>query len=212
VLTAAHVVGALGTPPDGTEVMYVAGFGVGATDRPIGTVRLSHPEEETSEVLLDAALVATNESVTCTSVVNKEKTSRIARDIANTCQPGEPMIVHKRGWKTGRTEGLLNPTIESLDVDEQLADGTIITRSYLRGYFVVGSDRPFAEPGDSGAIVVDEDDCVLGMIVALRTKNPNTPSAEDQAFVVPIGNLITTLDIELLGPDRQCTLVNSPTP
>jgi hypothetical protein len=212
VLTAAHVVGALGTPPDGTEVMYVAGFGVGATDRPIGTVVLSHPEEETSEVLLDAALVATNQSVTCTSVVNKEKTSRIPRDIATTCPPGEPLIVHKRGWKTDRTVGLLDPEEQSLDVDEQLADGTVITRNYLGGYFVVGDQEPFAEPGDSGAVVVDEDDCVLGMIVALRTKNPGTPSAEDQAFVVPIDNLITTLDIELLGPDRQCTLVNPPTP
>jgi hypothetical protein len=192
--------------------MYVAAFDVGPTDRPIGTVKLSHPEHETNEVILDAALVATSDRVTCTSVVHQSKASRIARDIADTCTAGEPLIVHKRGWKTDRTEGLLNPAIESLDVDEQLADGTIITRSYLRGYFVVGVDRPFAAPGDSGAIVVDEDDCVLGMIVALRTKNPNTPSAEDQAFVVPIGNLITTLNIELLGPDRQCTLVNSPTP
>jgi hypothetical protein len=47
----------------------------------------------------------------------------------------------------------------------------------------------------------------VGMIVALRTRDPRSPSAEDQAFVVPINDLINHLQIGLIGPDRRCTLV-----
>lgn len=207
MLTAAHVVGALGIPADGTEVMYVASFQVGPTDKPIGAVKLSHPDAETDEVLLNAALVATNENIDCRNVVHEATASKNARDIAITCSADDPIIVYKRGWQTEKTEGLLRPVPESLDVDERLSDGTTVTRSYMHGYFVHGVDGPFAEPGDSGAVVVDEDDCVLGMIVALRTKNPASPSAEDQAFVVPINNLLDHLQIQLTGPDRPCTLV-----
>lgn len=58
---------------------------------------------------------------------------------------------------------------DSLKVELPQAGGQPIIRDYLRGWFVEGHAGPFARAGDSGSIVVDEDECVVAMVVALRT-------------------------------------------
>jgi S1-C subfamily serine protease len=134
-------------------------------------------------------------------------TSCIRRDVEETLNEDNPVLVHKRGFGTGETNGLLIPVAESLDVEGRLPDGSPVLRTYLRGFFVYGDGRPFAKPGDSGAIVVDDDDCVVGMIVALRAADSAHATGSDPAFVVPIGDLVEYLGVDLLGPARRCTIV-----
>jgi hypothetical protein len=70
----------------------------------------------------------------------------------------------------------------------------------------VGDGSPFARQGDSGAVVVDEDDCVVGMVVALKTATRLEPKPDDPAFVVPIVDVLNGLGVRLAGPDRACVL------
>ena len=208
LLTAAHVVGALSdAADDGGRVMYVAGFGASPADRHIGRVVLRHPDTDVEEILLDAALVEPLPHVTCKNIVRGDATSCIGRDVEESIDEDNPVIVHKHGWKTGTTTGLLNPVPETLDVEGRRPDGATTMYTYLRGYFVLGDGGPFARPGDSGSIVIDDDNCVVGMIVALRTSDPNNITEADPAFVVPIVDLIEHLGVELIGPPHACTLI-----
>lgn len=101
---------------------------------------------------------------------------------------------------------MLDPTPASLKVVLPQPGGPPAVRDYLQGWFVHGDDGPFARPGDSGAIVVDEDDCVVAMVVALETDPQRPLRPEDPAFVIPILNILEGLDVRLTGPDRPCTL------
>jgi hypothetical protein len=60
--------------------------------------------------------------------------------------------------------------------------------------------------GGPGSIVVDEDDCVLGLIVALQAANPLQPDPQDPAFVVAITDVLSALDLEFTGPNRHCAI------
>lgn len=139
-------------------------------------------------------------------MIREHPVSRRPRDLDDE---SEPIIVFKRGINApGLTEGLLDPTPESLLADLPQLGGPPIELKYLRGWFVYGTDdtHPFARAGDSGSIVVDEDDCVVGMVVALRSETPYTPKPADPAFVVPIISVLEGLGVRLVGPDRPCTL------
>jgi hypothetical protein len=204
------VVGSLSEAAHGNgRVLYLAGFGgAGSADREVGSVVYSHPAEgDTLEIHLDAALIEPESHVNCDNTVRDTVTSCLSRDVEETADEDDPVVVHKRGSSTGETTGLLAPVPESLEVEGRLPDGSVIVRNYLRGFFVYGESGPFAKPGDSGSLVVDDDDCVVGMIVALRTADPNNVEPGDPAFVVPVGDLVTLLDIELVGPARVCTIV-----
>lgn len=157
--------------------------------------------------MFDAALVAPGPGVTLTSTVRDRAVSCVARDVEETAVADNPVIVYKRGInQPSLTMGLLDPVPTSLEVTSYLPDGSEVSRFYPRGCFVVGDDCPFARPGDSGSIVVDEDSCVVGLLVALRT-NSFDVRTEDPAFVVPIIDLLDEIGIELIGPNRACTVV-----
>lgn len=209
LLTAAHVVGSLSAahPLGQTEVLLGASAVWAASGDPrIGDAITSNPPEPVDEVELDAALVRVDDDVALSGVVRATRVSRRPRDLHDE---DEPIIVYKRGINApGLTEGLLDPTPESLRVELPQIGGPPIVRDYLRGWFVHGTDgtTPFARAGDSGSIVVDEDDCVVAMVVALRSRTPYSPSPDDPAFVVPIVAVLAGLDVQLEGPDRPCTL------
>ena len=141
----------------------------GSGDPHIGDVIASHPPAPTSEVELDASLVRVDDDVTLSNVVRHAPLSRRPR--ATSTDENEPIIVYRRGINApGLTEGLLYPTPESLRAKLPQIGGPPILLDYLRGWFVYGTEstHPFARTGDSGSIVVDEDDCVVGMVVALE--------------------------------------------
>ena len=194
---------------DEIRVNHVGGFGgASSLDRTIGEVVASHPNDPAAqEVALDAALVRPYDRVQLASVVRDVPTSCIARDVEETSSDDNPVVVHKRGFATGLTSGLLEPFPVSLEVAGRGENGEEVVRDYTRGFFVEGDPGPFAKPGDSGAIVIDDDGCVVGMVVAVASKNPQDVQPSDAAFVVPVTDLLANLSLDLAGPSRPCTVV-----
>lgn len=204
-LTAAHVVGSLswayGSGRD--DVALAANSGVpGSGDPTIGHVCASHPPAPCDEVFLDAALVAPVASVTLNDVVRADRLSGIPRDVEAA---EDLLVVHKRGIQGRATEGLLEPFAASVVLESPQPDGTRIARSYPRVFLVHGVGSAFARPGDSGAVVVDDDDCVVGMLVGLRAE-AGTTEHDSPGIVVSILDILHTLGLELTGPQRPCTL------
>jgi hypothetical protein len=206
MLTAAHVVGSPSSAHvlGQREVLLLSGVAAASSGDPrIGDVVLSDPAEPTEEIRLDASVVRVDGHVTLRQVVRETTTSGRARSLDGV---DDLVTVFKRGGTSGLTQGLLDPTPESLKVELPQAGGQPIVRDYLRGWFVEGHAGPFARPGDSGSIVVDEDECVVAMVVALRTDPRRGPRPSDPAFVIPILDVLEGLDVRLTGPDRRCTL------
>lgn len=208
LLTAAHVVGSLSAahPQGRTDVLLRTGVASTSSGDPyIGEVIESHPPEPCDEVELDACLVRVGEHVNLGNVVREQPISAQARNLMGV---EDLVTVYKRGIRNpGLTRGLLDPTPVSLKVDLPQPAGPAIVRDYLQGWFVYGDEHPFARPGDSGSIVTDEDDCVVAMVVALRSPTPHAVRVEDPAFVVPILDVLAGLDVRLAGPNRPCVLV-----
>jgi hypothetical protein len=203
-LTAAHVVGSLSQAhgADPLEVLLAINIVEGSGDPRIGVVRESHPDQPRETIEIDASLIALDDNVDGGHVIRDNPTSGRPLDL-EALPPREPLIVYKRGMRTPHlTSGLLNPEPTSLVAPAE--DGT--WREYVEGYFIEGTDpgEPFAKPGDSGSIVVDDDDCVVGMIVGLRSDTPQNPRPEDPAFMIAMTEILAALDFRLRGEDRPC--------
>lgn len=207
MLTAAHVVGSLSTAHalDERHVLLRTGVGAASSGDPvIGEVIESHPPEPCTTVELDACLVRVRDHVSLGHVVRETITSGRARDLRGL---DDLVPVFKRGINTpSLTAGLLDPTPVIGRTKLLQPHGPPIVREYPNGWYVEGDGVPFAKLGDSGSIVVDEDDCVVAMIVAIRSATPHAPGVEDPAFVIPIFNILDGLNVRLAGPDRPCTL------
>ena len=64
---------------------------------------------------------------------------------------------------------------------------------YRDGWWVYGDGTPdFATGGDSGAIVVDEDKRIVGMVVAVESLDPGAPT-----FIHGIRQIFRALQIQL---------------
>jgi hypothetical protein len=165
ILTAAHVCGSLSPAgPGHTRVLHST---VGASQdhgRPLGEVRRCVPEDDASTVIpIDAAVIKPYPDVSINDRVGQGRTPAGCRDLL-TDPPNDLIVVHKDGATTGRTTGLLEPVV--------VADQTV-TRHYTQGWWIIGeNDRPFAQDGDSGSIVLDEDGAAVGMVVAVDKGNP----------------------------------------
>lgn len=190
-------------------MLLAANSGVpGSGDPVIGHLHLSHPPEPCEEVELDASLIAAVDRVTLNDIVREECLSGIARDVEATAMDDNPVIVYKRGIQEPKlTSGLLEPFAISTLLQSRLPDGTNIWRRYLRVFRVYGDGGPFAKPGDSGAVVVDADDCVVGVLVGLAHTGQGGPEENTPGIVVPIIDILETLGLQLLGPRRSCTVV-----
>jgi len=204
-LTAAHVVGSLsaahGDAP--TEVLLTRGVAPGSGDPRLGFVRTSHPPEPCEDIEIDASLIELEKDTEAGHVLRENQTSARPLDLDEI---SEEIVVHKRGMTNPHlTSGVLDPDVRSLVIP---VEATGHHREYVRGYYVYGTDEaPFAKPGDSGAIVVDDDDCIVGMIVAVKLSSSAswTPGPDDPAFVVSMTDILGALDFQLPGADRACT-------
>jgi len=207
MLTAAHVVGSLSAAHALGERHVLLRTGVGATssgDPVIGEVIESHPPEPCTTVELDACLVRVRDHVSLGHVVREAITSGRARNLRGL---DDLVPVFKRGINTpSLTAGLLDPTPVIGRTKLLQPYGPPIVREYQNGWHVYGDGVPFAKLGDSGSIVVDEDDCVVAMLVAVRSEKPFDPKPDDPAFVVPILDVLNGLNVRLVGPDRACVL------
>lgn len=211
LLTAAHVIGSLSWAhgSERTDVLLAENSGVpGSGDPIVGHVHSSHPAEPCQEVELDVSLITAVNGATLNDIVREQNLSGIARDVEATALDDNPVIVHKRGITEPKfTTGLLEPFAVSVLLESQLPSGTSTWRRYLRVFRVYGDQGQFAKPGDSGAVVIDDDDCVVGMLVGLACTNMSAIDENTPGIVVPITDILDTLNLELPGPQRPCTVV-----
>jgi hypothetical protein len=95
--------------------------------------------------------------------------------------------VRKRGRTTGLTHGMIASTDATLRLD--FGDGIGVRT--LRDQIRVHSSERFGDHGDSGAVLVDADNRVVGLYVA---------GSGSTGFANPIEPVLRQLDVELLTP------------
>lgn len=101
-------------------------------------------------------------------------------------QPGDE--VRKFGYGTGLTEGVVLSTDVTLRLDHGQALGVRVLREQLR----IGSTspRPFAGPGDAGAVLLNRDNRVVALHLAGN-------AAGTVGFASPIADVLAELDVDL---------------
>lgn len=95
--------------------------------------------------------------------------------------------VRKRGRTTGLTYGVITSTDATLRLD--FGDGLGVRT--LRDQVRVHSSERFGGHGDSGAVLVDADNRVVGLYVA---------GSGQAGYANPVGPVLRQLDVELLTP------------
>ncbi|USX50495.1 S1 family peptidase [Lentzea sp. HUAS12] len=93
--------------------------------------------------------------------------------------------------KRGRTTQLTYGVVESTDATVRLDFGDGIGPRTLRDQIRVHSSERFGDHGDSGAVLVDADNRVVGLYVA---------GSGPTGFANPVGPVLRQLDVELLTP------------
>jgi len=178
------------------DVFAGLGRAGGSLDEPIGQLLRSEPICGIDEVTMDASVIQPDPGVKLGRRVRTGNAVRRIRDI--DCEPvGTEVIVYKRGATQNHlTSGLL--AVKSVDADITCRIGLhkheTTTRAYFDGYWIEGTDpHAFARDGDSGSIVVDEYDRLVGMVVAV-TGDGNAPG--DRAFCIPIARVLDALNVD----------------
>ena len=97
-------------------------------------------------------------------------------------------MVSKTGAQTRETTGTLKPVA----ADNRVKDSRV---RYSMGWWAYGDNGTFAEQGDSGAIVVDEERNAIGMLVAIE--HDGADDGPLGAFVHGISQIFEALDIAL---------------
>ena len=93
--------------------------------------------------------------------------------------------------KTGRTTGLTHGVVASVDSTLRLDFGDGLGVRTLRDQIRVHSSERFGDHGDSGAVLVDADNRVVGLYVA---------GSGSTGFANPIEPVLRQLDAELITP------------
>ncbi len=147
-----------------------------------------------------------------------------------TYQPMIPMIGAIKGFvkkkdvevgegsrKFGRTTGFTRGTVFSIGLDIRIRYDRTGKEAFFKDQFLIKPDEKqsvkFIEKGDSGSLVVDDDNYAMGLIFAgggtieIENSSPET-AAEDKAVIVmevnhygvanPIGEVLSKLNLELL--------------
>jgi hypothetical protein len=137
-------------------------------------------------IAVDAAVIKPPDGLACESDSARGYVRGI-RDLW-TADESENIAVSKIGAQTGETQGTLKPVTADLRVKD-------LRVRYSMGWWVEGKGGVFAEPGDSGAIVIDDARNAIGMLVAVSTNSAgDRPSG---AFVHGIKQIFEALDIAL---------------
>jgi hypothetical protein len=137
-------------------------------------------------IAVDAAVIKPPEGLVCAN----ESVGGPVRGIRDLWRvnDNEDVEVSKIGAQTAETRGTLKP----VNADNRVKDLRV---RYSMGWWAYGDGSVFAEPGDSGAIVVDAERYAIGMLVAVE--HDGTDGAPPGAFVHGIKQIFEALDIEL---------------
>ncbi len=135
---------------------------------------------------MDAAVIEPFETVQLSEAKGKTANPIGSRNLW-VPPPEHEVAVRKRGATTGLTRGLLEP-VDAKHLD-QYGD------TYNLGWWVLGDDQRFAGPGDSGAIVVDEEHYAVGMAVLIDSEEDDH---DVQCLVHGIDQILTALNVAML--------------
>ncbi|AHI01744.1 hypothetical protein [Kutzneria albida] len=109
--------------------------------------------------------------------------------ITGTAVATRGAVVRKRGRTTGLTMGLITSTDATLKIDYRDGLGVRVLRNQLRVEVVGGG--VMGDYGDSGAVLVDVDNRVVGLYFAGNLSGT-------AAFANPIDRVLDELDVELI--------------
>jgi hypothetical protein len=98
----------------------------------------------------------------------------------------DPIPVRKHGAETQLTYGELTPIVATMGIED-------VQTYYNSGWWVDGNGSQFADEGDSGSVVVDDERRIVGMVVAAHR-----PENGGAAFVHGIKQIFSALRIGLL--------------
>lgn len=190
LLSAAHVVGGLARSSRESAVYTSDAVPpTPAAQVRIGTTIDSVPDELVEECKCDAALVRPVADVTFNRRLDRGSITRYIRALG---EEDLGATLHKRGCTTGETRGEF---WGMTDVPLRVRTSPAFDVLYSNVLSIMSTDHsPFALPGDSGAVVVDANNDVVGLIVGMedptRTRDPMT-------FAIPIETVLGALDIDL---------------
>jgi hypothetical protein len=148
-----------------------------------GVLRRRVPLARVPTIAVDAAVIKPPDGLVCAN----DSAGGHVRGICDlwTVDDNENVAVSKIGAQTEETQGTLKPVAADLRVQD-------LKVRYSMGWWADGNNGVFAEPGDSGAIVVDEERNAVGMLVAV-----GHDGAVPGAFVHGIKQIFEALDIAL---------------
>jgi len=184
VLTAAHV---LDQVTDGARVLWAPrGLEPSSTDGSYcGTVRRRVPLVNLPAISVDAAVIKPPPHFACRNHLACGAPTGI-RDLWVVEDESRPIAVRKHGAQTQLTSGELLPVAADLRIEG-------VKTQYRDGWWVYGSDgTAFATRGDSGAIVVDEERSVVGMVVAVENPGPDAAT-----FIHGVRQIFKALQIQM---------------
>ena len=98
--------------------------------------------------------------------------------------PGKGMRVKKSGRTTGVTHGTITYTSHDTVLDIPELHRSILFEDQLIVEDARGNDHPFVLPGDSGSLLLTEDDKIVGLIFAGSAKPPYHAMANNFSDVI----------------------------
>lgn len=201
LLTAAHVIG--GLFPFSKSETEVMGYGE-VHDRDLhdtttqaqeaikfslGELRRSIPPSHRQECTVDAAIAEVTGRRELSNHLEGEPIAGV-RDIGPLV--GVEFPVGMFGARSNLRRGALStaPVTEQIEIGQS---GRLVT--YRHACHIASTDdRPFADHGDSGSIVVDEDGYAVAMVVGLASPATGTPR---HALAIPMSPILEELEVDL---------------
>lgn len=201
LLTAAHVIGSLF--PMSTQETSVVGYGDLASDEPhdtatapipaikidLATLERSVPPERTQRCSVDAAIARVSSDRELRNHLGGEPIMGV-RDIREVLDTDIQVCMY--GACSNMRHGILNtaPIAERLQVGNSKHEVF-----YERACYISSRDeRPFADRGDSGSIVVDEERLAVAMVVGLSGTGEGSAKLTLATPLVPV---LEALEVEL---------------
>ena len=178
VLTASHVCGSLSPagPGEHSVLFFAAGPSQGL-GRPLGQVVRSVPIAPQADIDIDATIIRPVDGLELDARIGRGRSPAGVRDLRDEALD-DYVRVHKAGRMTGRTTGFLDPAMVKLPTK----NGCL----YGNGWWVEAEEGGFAEVGDSGSVVVDDEGYVVGMAVAINDPDPGEPKLTLCQAIVPV--------------------------
>lgn len=156
-----------------------------ASGRICGRLRRAVPLYPQPSVAVDAAVIKLADDVEFDNAIGGHVPTAFNDLWANP--PDFDLPVLKHGAATELTRGTLTPIASDHRVEGFFP-------RYTSGWWAYGDDQPFAVPGDSGSMVVDEEHRLIGMAVAIEDRRADSNTG---TFVHGVQQIFSALRIDL---------------